>query len=235
MKKTVYAVCSGSGGVGKSTLAAALAMGAAQSGRSTILLDAAGTARSCDLMLGVENAVTLDLCDVLCGEAPLERALLRVPQRENLCFCCASLWGEAPFSEMTGGVIALRSMCDALVIDLPTGELALERGLLTGDDLRVLLVRPDDASLRAAERMLMRCAAERAQTELVLCRTRRDLVKKGLQYAEETASQVLDRAFLGVVPEDEAMAAQVGKQRRRFFPFSGEAMGRVVRALLEER
>ena len=41
------------GGVGKSTLAVALALAAAESGKDTILLDASGSGRVADEMLGV--------------------------------------------------------------------------------------------------------------------------------------------------------------------------------------
>ena len=61
----IWAVCSGSGGVGKTTLALALAIGAAQHGKRTILLDASGVSRSCDLLLGLESVITIDLGDVL--------------------------------------------------------------------------------------------------------------------------------------------------------------------------
>ena len=63
----IWAVCSGSGGVGKTTIALALAVGAARAGRRVILLDASGAARSADLILGMESVMVLDLADVSGG------------------------------------------------------------------------------------------------------------------------------------------------------------------------
>lgn len=234
MDKRIFAVCSGSGGVGKSTLAVALALGAASAGHDTILLDAAGPARSCDLLLGLENAVSLDLGDVLCGEADMEHTLVRVPAQERLRFCCTSLWRDAPFSEFMGAALALRSMCGTLVIDLPSGQIADEAGLLGERDMRVLLARPDDASLRVTERLLALAAGGSADTRLVLGRVRRELVRRGQQYDTDAVQQILDRPVLGVIPEDETMAARVGKGRRfPFMPAADGQLSRLVRELLK--
>ena len=236
MKKRVFAVCSGNGGVGKSTFALALAMNAASAGMQTILLDASGASRSCDLMLGMESVVALDLTDVLCGQASLSHALYRVPQRDKLLFCCTSLLGNVPFSEFAGIVLALRSMCDVLVIDLPTGELALADGMLGEDDARICLARPDDASLRSTERVLMRISGEKAQRHVILSRVKREAVKKGFQYSEETAGQILDSVIAGCIFEDDELAAKVGKKQASFLS-TGRAraqLDQAIRRLLME-
>ena len=59
----IWAVSSGNGGVGKSTIALSLAAGAAKKGKKTILLDASGLSRSCDLILGLESVVVLDMLE----------------------------------------------------------------------------------------------------------------------------------------------------------------------------
>ena len=230
MTKRVFALASGSGGVGKSTLALALALSAAAAGKQTVLLDASGAARSCDLMLGLESAVAIDLTDVLGGQAELKSALYRAPQQENLRFCCTSLLGDAPIDEFAGAVLALRSMCDVLVIDLPTGELALGGGLLGEEDARVILARPDDASLRAAERMLMLAGHERAQSFVVLSRVRKELIKKGRQYSEEAAAQILGVPIAGSIPEDDALAWRIGKERTRLW-LTGTAQAKLDQAV----
>ena len=236
MEKRVFALCSGSGGVGKSTLALALACEAAAAGMQTILLDANGVSRSCDLMLGMESVVTTDLVDVLSGQASLQHALYSVPQRDKLRFCCTSLLSNIPSNEFAGVMLALRSMCDVLVIDLPTGDPALVTGLLGEEDVRVFLARPDDSSLRAVERMLMLTADEKAGSTVVLCRVKRELIKKGFQYAEETAAQILDRPIAGCIWENDAMAAKIGK-RNAWFSIAGSAraqLDQIIRNLLKE-
>ena len=73
----IWAVCSGSGGVGKSTIALSLAVGAAKAEKKTILLDASGISRSCDLTLGLESIVVLDMVDVIARQADINAALYR--------------------------------------------------------------------------------------------------------------------------------------------------------------
>ena len=87
----IWAVCSGSGGVGKTTLALALSVGAEKAGKRVILLDASGMARAADLVLGMESVMALDLSDVASGEVPIEAALYPVPNHGELRMASASL------------------------------------------------------------------------------------------------------------------------------------------------
>ena len=96
----MFAVSSGKGGVGKSMIALSLAISAAKRGRKTILLDASGVSRSCDLALGMESVVVLDLADVFCQQTSLESTLYKVPRYENLSFACASLYDDIPIGEL---------------------------------------------------------------------------------------------------------------------------------------
>lgn len=203
----IWAVCSGSGGVGKSMIALALAAGAAKAGRQVILLDASGVSRSCDLVLGLESIVVLDMMDVSREQAELESALYPVSRYEGLRFACASLYDDVPAGELAGVVLALHSLCDILVADLPTGQADLGRGVLRAADERVIVTRPDDASIRAAERMMMRLPRDEANTRLVVNRMNRARVRRGTQYASETVQNLLDTAASGCIPEDPSIPA----------------------------
>lgn len=84
----IWTVCSGSGGVGKPPSRCRWLWAAAKAGKQTVLLDASGISRSCDLILGMESVVVLDMVDVIGQEADLRAALYRVPQYDHLCFAC---------------------------------------------------------------------------------------------------------------------------------------------------
>ena len=152
----IFAVCSGCGGVGKTTVALSLAVSAAKRGKRTILLDASGVSRACDLALGLENIVVLDMADVANRQAGIEAALYKAPRYENLRFACASLYDDVSIMELTSTLLALHSLCDVLVIDCQTGHFALGRELLGREDVRLIVTRPDDVSIRASERMMMK-------------------------------------------------------------------------------
>lgn len=209
----IWAVCSGSGGVGKSMIALSLAAGAARAGRRVILLDASGGSRSCDLTLGMESVVTLDVLDVLRDQVSMESALYAAVQYPGLRLACASLYDDVAVSELSGMMLALHSLCDALVVDLPTGQTSLGRGVMRAGDERLLITRPDDAAIRATERLMTRCAGEPAAQSLVINRVSAERVRKKTQYAQSTVENLLDRAAIACIPEDAGIPAS--EQRGR--------------------
>lgn len=89
-----------------------------------------GVSRACDLALGLENVVVLDMADVANRQAGLEAALYKAPKYENLRFACASLYDDVPVTELASTMLALHSLCDVLVIDCQTGHFAMGRELL---------------------------------------------------------------------------------------------------------
>ena len=209
----IWAVCSGSGGVGKTTIALALAVGAARACRRVILLDASGAARSADLILGMEIVMVLDLADVSGGEVSLESALYPAPRHSGLRFASASLYDGTPLEAVSGAMLALQSLCDVLVVDLPTGHAGISRGLMGREDELLMITRPDDASVRACERLMQRARRERAGLSLVLNRTRKDFLRKGVYMDASAIAMLLDCPVLGVVPEDDSICYGVKKGR----------------------
>lgn len=203
----IWSVCSGSGGVGKSSIALSLAIGAAKAGQETILLDASGLSRSCDLVLGLESIVSLDMLDVLSGQVELASALYTVSAHPHLRFACASLYDTVPAGEMTGIILALHSMCDVLVIDMPSGMIDAAKGMMRQGDERIFVTRPDTASVRACERLMMHCRGDLAGLSLVVNRMSRDKGRKAAQYTLEAVENTLDRTALACIPEEPLIAA----------------------------
>lgn len=203
----ILSVCSGSGGVGKSTIALAVAAETARRGKRTILLDASGIARSCDLMLGLESVIVLDLMDVITHQASIQSALYAVPGRRNLSFACASLYEGLRICDLSGILLALRTMCDVLVLDLPSGVIPGESLMLDEKDAIMMLVRPDDASIRALERLLSAMPMVVAQRFLLINRINKASVKKNLQYDERTVEMILDMPSIACIHEDDSVPA----------------------------
>jgi len=199
----IVAVCSGSGGAGKSTIALSLAVGLAKRGKTTILLDASGAARTCDLMLGLESVIVLDMMDVIKHQTSIHAALYPVPGKENLRFACASLYEGTSLCDLSSVLLVLRAMCDILVIDLPTGPVMFSEGLLDENDGLVLIASPDDMSIRALERTLSHMNAAAAQRYLVLNHVSSAWIKRGYQYDRQRAEILLDMPVTCFIQEDE--------------------------------
>ena len=219
----IWTVCSGSGGVGKTTIALSIAIGAAKAGKKTILLDASGASRSCDLLLGLESVLTLDIQDVLRDQISMDAALYPVAQYANLFLACASLYDQTPVSELAGMILALHSLCDILVVDMPTGQYSLGRGIMRSGDERLFVTRPDNASIRSTERLLMRArASDAALNSLVINRASREGIKRKVQYPQNTVENLLDTPAIACIPEDAALP-EYEYHGRPAFKFHGSA------------
>jgi septum site-determining protein MinD len=83
-------VTSGKGGVGKTTTSAAFAMGLAQRGHRTVVIDFDVGLRNLDLIMGCERRVVYDFVNVINGEANLNQALIRDKRCDNLYILPAS-------------------------------------------------------------------------------------------------------------------------------------------------
>ena len=106
----VWTIVSGKGGVGKSTLAASLAVGLAKRKLPAVLIDMDTGLRNQDMLLGLENRIMFDLVDVVDGSATLDQALVQDPLRPKLTLLSSSQIHE-------GAVLSLeefRPIVDAL-------------------------------------------------------------------------------------------------------------------------
>src|SRR5699024_1658676 len=86
----VIVVTSGKGGVGKTTTSASVAVGLAEHGHKTAVVDFDVGLRNLDLIMGVERRVVYDFVNVIQGEATLKQALIRDKQCEDLSILAAS-------------------------------------------------------------------------------------------------------------------------------------------------
>lgn len=230
----LIAVCSGSGGVGKTTAALAFAVSAAREGRRTILLDASGPARCADLILGLSGAVSLDMADVASGATSMEAALYPAARYPQLSFACASLYDGVSTWELSGTLLALQSLCDVLVAELPTGQASLCEGMPGTQDMRIAVLRPNDAGVRSCERLLAGISPQEGETLLLLNLINPAMQKSGLSYAADAVRTMLDYPVLGEIPEDKAIAlgAARGRTAQECSGAAHAALGRAADELL---
>jgi len=77
-------ICSGKGGVGKTTLTANLGIALSRQGARTVVLDADFGLRNLDLLLGLENRIVYTAQEVLAETCRLDQALVKHKQEPNL-------------------------------------------------------------------------------------------------------------------------------------------------------
>lgn len=201
----VILIVSGKGGVGKSTLAAALAVTAAKQNRRTALLDADIGLRSLDIMLGLQDRVLFDLADCVNHRCSLEKAMVPHPNYPNLKLIVGGQMARpkdfAP-KDLKKLVHTLSLSHDTVIIDGPAG---LGRGVKNFAGLAdeyVVVTTPDAVSLRSAERAAQLLIFARCRPWLLINRVQRHLLPKGEIPEPETLAQGLDLPLLGVIPEE---------------------------------
>jgi secretion/DNA translocation related CpaE-like protein len=169
------AVVGGCGGAGASTFAAALAVTAAQSGRSALLVDADPLGGGIDMVIGREDAVGLRWPDLAETSGRLSAPALRqaLPQVEDRLSVLS--WGRAelagiPAAAMRAVVQAGQRGHDLVVVDLPRHlDEAAREAVLRVDELLVLL----PAHVRAV------AAAQRVMASLPPASARLGLLVRG--------------------------------------------------------
>ncbi len=233
MSANTWLFASGKGGVGKSTIAASLAVALAHSGKRIVLIDADIGLRSQDLLLNLESRVVYDLMDVARGRCLLSQALLESPDFPGLFLLPAAQFArcrELEAKKLKRMISLLQKKFDLILIDCPAGvERGLRNVLNAGASQTVLVVTPDDLSIRSAERVAALIEEKKLpQPQIIVNRLKPELIRFGDMYAARVISEVLDLPLLGEIPEDQAICvAQL--RHRPVLAYACEAREAILR------
>ncbi|MCG8015987.1 MAG: septum site-determining protein MinD [Candidatus Thiodiazotropha sp. 'RUGA'] len=213
----IIVVTSGKGGVGKTTTAAALAMGLAERGFRSVVIDFDVGLRNLDLIMGCERRVVYDFINVIQGEARLNQALIKDKRNENLFILPASQTRdkEALTKQGVGKVLTdLSEDFDYIVCDSPAGiELGATMAMYYADDAFVV-TNPEVSSVRDSDRMIgiLSSKSQRAEEDrepireyLLLTRYSPERVERGEMLSVEDVQDILSLDLIGVIPESQAV------------------------------
>ncbi len=196
---------SGKGGVGKSTLAAALAECYARRGMRTVLLDGDVGLRCADLMLGMQDRVIYDLGDLTEKNCQLEQALVKHPTLPSLSLIAAPQMisaSDLKRKELGRIVTRLSSDADMLILDAPAGIGRGLKNLLGAAAEPVIVITPDDVCLRDAERLAsLLTEREEPRPVAVFNRVSKSMVRRGEMRSPSQLAAALDIPLMGVIPE----------------------------------
>jgi septum site-determining protein MinD len=209
----IIVVTSGKGGVGKTTTSAAFAMGLAQRGYRTAVIDFDVGLRNLDLIMGCERRVVYDFVNVINGEANLNQALIRDKRCDALYVLPASQTRDKEALTREGVEAVLQQLSetfDYIVCDSPAGiEHGATMAMYFADDA-VVVTNPEVSSVRDSDRMLGILASksrravngsEPIREHLLLSRYSPERVKNGEMLSVDDVQEILALNLLGVIPE----------------------------------
>lgn len=213
----IIVITSGKGGVGKTTTSAAMAMGLAQRGQRTVVIDFDVGLRNLDLIMGCERRVVYDFINVINQEANLNQALIRDKRCDHLYVLPASQTRDkdALTKEGVGRVLdELAQGFDYIVCDSPAGiEHGATMAMYFADDA-IVVTNPEVSSVRDSDRMLgiLSSRSRRAENSeepirefLLLTRYNAERVEHGEMLSVDDVQEILSLNLLGIIPESKAV------------------------------
>ena len=211
----LFAVVSGKGGTGKTSVCAGIATALAEQGKKVLCIDCDVGLRNLDISLGMTDSGALSFLDVAEGNYPLDRAA-RHPGYLSLSFLTAPMNLAADqinpqtFDKM---LVQARKEFDYVFLDAPAGVDAGFRLAAKFADRFLVVTGAGPAAIRDAARVsdLLELMGKK-NVRLVVNRVDRDL----LSTVKVTVDDVMDSAglpLMGVVLEDPnvTLAAAFGK------------------------
>lgn len=200
----LYAIVSGKGGTGKTSVCAGIATALAEAGRNVLCIDCDVGLRNLDISLGLSDVPALSFLDVSEGSYNLSDAA-RHPRYPSLRFLTAPMNRpvEQIDQEAFGNMLKeARSRFDYVFLDAPAGVDAGFRLTSVWTDRFLLVTGPGPAAIRDAARVsdLLELTGKRS-VRLIVNRVDEEL----LSTVRLTIDDVMDTTgtpLSGVVPED---------------------------------
>ena len=198
----VLALLSGTGGMGKSCLAAGLAIALAKSGKKVLCVDCQSGFGTLDIYLGMESQDILSYADICRGDYPLSRAAVH-PDFKTLSFLAAPVRTEPATDGFSSVIGRAKKEYDFVFLNAPAGfgEMAGFTAQLA--DRCIVVCSIDPISIRTAGRVADQLQLlGKTDVRLVVSRLQPDMMKTMKQNVDD----IMDRVglpLLGLVPEDE--------------------------------
>ncbi|WP_018757035.1 septum site-determining protein MinD [Paenibacillus terrigena] len=200
-------VTSGKGGVGKTTTSANLGTALALLGRKVCMVDTDIGLRNLDVVMGLENRIIYDLCDVADGRCRLNQALVKDKRFEELYLLPAAQTKDknaiSP-EQVRDIILELKKEFEYVIIDCPAGIEQGFKNAIAGADQAIVVTTPENAAVRDADRIIGLLENSHIESpKLVINRIRQNMVKSGEMLDIDEIIQVLAIDLIGIVPDDE--------------------------------
>jgi septum site-determining protein MinD len=211
----IILICSGKGGVGKTTLTANLGIALARLGERTVVIDADFGLRNLDLLLGLENRIVYTAQEVLAGSCRLEQALVKHKLEPNLSLMPAGNprmleWLTPDDMKTVANLVAERA--DYVLIDCPAGVEQGFKNAAAACREAIVITTPEMSAVRDADRVIGLLNSQGIQpVQLVLNRVRPKMVANQEMLAVDDVTDILALPLLGLVVEDEQVIVSTNR------------------------
>ncbi len=230
----VYAVISGKGGTGKSTVSVGLATAFTKHHKKVLLIDLDSGLRCLDTLLGIDKDIVFDLGDWLDG-SDLEDVVYSMQGNDNLFLIPAPQKITDISSVGIFDLISHVSACyDVVILDFPAGiDIELIRSV--GSFATFFAVcNPDPISVKDASAVCDVMVENDLSVRLILNRFTVDSVKKRFN---TNIDDIIDNAgarLLGIVPQSEILFMLSMTHRIASKSYASDAFDRIARRLIGE-
>jgi septum site-determining protein MinD len=214
-KARIILICSGKGGVGKTTLTANLGIALARLGARVAVLDADFGLRNLDLLLGLENRIVFTAQEVLSETCRLDQALVKHKQEPNLALLPAGNprmleWLTPEDMQKIAQLLAERF--DYVLIDCPAGIEDGFKNAVAAAEEAIVITTPEVSAVRDADRVVGLLNVQGVKpVQLVLNRVRPKMMANQEMLAVDDVTGILALPLLGLVVEDEQVIVSTNR------------------------
>lgn len=201
----VFAVTSGKGGTGKSSICASLGYSLAKQGNRALIIELDFGLRCMDIMFGAEDDIKYDLGDVLDGKCSILDAAMTIKTASNLSIICAP---SDPFMKVTVEQIVdicqqIKKYFDYIIIDTGAGINSHVFDIVEQVDLILVVTTPDPICIRDARMMSDEFYKRGNQRQrLIINKVSRRAIGQELVRDLDEIIDSVGVQLIGVVPED---------------------------------
>ena len=197
-----FAVTSGKGGTGKSTVSSGLALAFSKLNKKVLLIDLDEGLRCLDLFFGIDQNVVFDLSDAFSGRSASD-VIYKAPDNDliNIIPAPASI-NKIDANALADFITKQHQDYDIIILDMPAGVDLSVLSVIANELFFITVSNADPVSVRDAAAIAALLPEGRAEPRLIINRFEPKLIKKGLY---DNIDVIIDKSCLrliGIVPND---------------------------------